>query len=124
MKSSFKNVWRLPLTLALALALASIAWLAPAQARVTAISMGPPTLLFDGRSFGSVGAYEQLRGTITGELDPLDPHNAVRRPVVRTGRPGVAAKAGLDSARSDAETNSAVSGGTSIPLYRESRLCG
>ncbi|QHJ01064.1 hypothetical protein GT347_25615 [Xylophilus rhododendri] len=28
-------------------------------------------------SFGSVGAYEQLTGTISGELDPKDSHNAV-----------------------------------------------
>ena len=51
--------------------------LAPVQARVTGITMGAPTPLFDGRSLGPAGAYEQLRGTVTGELDPLDPHNAV-----------------------------------------------
>lgn len=50
---------------------------APAQARVTSITVGAPTPLFGGQAFGSAGAYEQLRGTITGELDPLDPHNAV-----------------------------------------------
>jgi hypothetical protein len=50
---------------------------APAQARVTSIAMGAPTPLFDGRSLGAAGAYEQLRGTVSGELDPLDPHNAV-----------------------------------------------
>ena len=32
---------------------------------------------FEGRSFGSVGQYEKLRGTAFGELDPADPRNAV-----------------------------------------------
>ena len=32
---------------------------------------------FDGKSFGSVGQYEKLRGIAYGELDPLDPRNAV-----------------------------------------------
>ena len=32
---------------------------------------------FEGRSFGSVGQYEKLRGTAYGELDPADPRNAV-----------------------------------------------
>ena len=32
---------------------------------------------FEGRSFGSVGQYEKLRGTAYAELDPTDPRNAV-----------------------------------------------
>lgn len=32
---------------------------------------------FAGRSFGSVGQYEKLRGVAYGELDPTDPRNAV-----------------------------------------------
>ena len=32
---------------------------------------------FDGKSFGTVGQYEKIRGTAFGELNPLDPHNAV-----------------------------------------------
>lgn len=28
-------------------------------------------------TFGSVGAYERLRGMITGEVDPPDPRNAI-----------------------------------------------
>ena len=32
---------------------------------------------FGGRSFGSVGQYEKLRGAAYGELDPKDPRNAV-----------------------------------------------
>jgi len=47
------------------------------DARVTKITAQPRTLPFGGREFGDVGAYEQIRGTATGELDPLDPRNAV-----------------------------------------------
>lgn len=32
---------------------------------------------FEGRTFGSVGAYEKLVGRATGEVDPNDPRNAV-----------------------------------------------
>ena len=32
---------------------------------------------FEGRTFGSVGAYEKLAGRAFGELDPRDPHSAV-----------------------------------------------
>lgn len=32
---------------------------------------------FSGQSFGSVGQYEQLDGTVTGEIDPKSPLNAV-----------------------------------------------
>ncbi|UDY35643.1 alpha/beta hydrolase domain-containing protein [Dermatobacter hominis] len=31
---------------------------------------------FEGRSFGDVGRYERVRGTITGWVDPADPRNA------------------------------------------------
>lgn len=49
-----------------------------AEARITRISIDPalsqsPT--FDGRTFGSVGAYEKLRGVAYGELDPTDRRN-------------------------------------------------
>ncbi len=50
----------------------------PARARVTAMNLttvGQP--FFDGRTFGAVGPYEKLAGTITGELDPADPRNAL-----------------------------------------------
>ena len=56
--------------------LAPFCW-TPAEARVTAVTAGAPTLLFGGRTFGNVGAYEEIRGTAKGELDPLDPQNAV-----------------------------------------------
>jgi hypothetical protein len=34
------------------------------------------TPVFDGRSFGPIGTYESLSGTVHGELDPLHPLNA------------------------------------------------
>jgi hypothetical protein len=48
--------------------------------RITRIVLDParsqsPT--FGGRSFGSVGQYEKLRGTAYGEIDPMDPRNAL-----------------------------------------------
>src|SRR5260370_40736309 len=47
-----------------------------AEARVTHITIST-TSAFNGRVFGDAGAYEQVRGTATGELDPLDPRNEV-----------------------------------------------
>jgi hypothetical protein len=49
-----------------------------ANARVTQIHITEtesPT--YGGTSFGSVGQYERIEGTITGEVDPKDPLNAV-----------------------------------------------
>ena len=51
-----------------------------AEARITRIEIDralsqSPT--FEGRTFGAVGAYEKLRGTAFGEVDPRDPRNAV-----------------------------------------------
>ena len=65
---------------AIAVAAAGVALLAAAassEARVTQITITNTTSPFDGRVFGDVGAYEQIRGTATGELDPFDPPNAV-----------------------------------------------
>src|SRR5215813_10189551 len=50
---------------------------AAAEARVTSVTISSRTPAFDGRTFGSVGAYEQLRGTVSGELDPGDRRNAI-----------------------------------------------
>jgi len=47
------------------------------EARVTQITMSAPTPLFNGQTFGSAGAYEQIKGTAKGELDPADRHNVV-----------------------------------------------
>src|SRR3989449_3036660 len=49
----------------------------PSDARVTKITILSTTPAFSGRVFGNVGAYEQVRGTARGELDPFDHHNAV-----------------------------------------------
>ena len=49
-----------------------------AEARIIRIeitSVESPT--FEGRTFGTVGPYEKLRGRAYGEIDPTDPHNAV-----------------------------------------------
>ena len=50
---------------------------ATSEARVTHITVSTTTSAFNGRVFGDAGAYEQVRGTATGELDPLDPRNEV-----------------------------------------------
>jgi Alpha/beta hydrolase domain len=51
---------------------------AASEARVTRITITTITSpVFNGQTFGDVGTYEQIRGTATGELDPLDPRNAV-----------------------------------------------
>lgn len=51
---------------------------APAEARIVRIditSRQSPT--FEGRTFGTVGAYEKLRGRAYGEIDPNLPQNAL-----------------------------------------------
>jgi len=49
-----------------------------AQARITNIVINTKiSPAFNGRSFGSVGQYEQLVGTAYGEVDPHDPRNAI-----------------------------------------------
>lgn len=53
-------------------------WLSAAMAKIVRIeitSRQSPT--FEGRVFGSVGAYEKLRGKAYGEVDPNLPQNAV-----------------------------------------------
>jgi hypothetical protein len=66
----------------------------PARARVTSISLTTDgQVFFDGRAFGAVGVYVKLAGTVTGELDPADPRNAVITDLVlapRTARGTVA----------------------------------
>ena len=49
----------------------------PSDARVTKITILSTAPAFGGRAFGAVGAYEEIRGTASGELDPFDHHNAV-----------------------------------------------
>jgi hypothetical protein len=67
---------RMALTGATAGALLLVA--AASEARVTRITISNITSpVFNGQTFGDVGKYEEIRGTATGELDPLDPRNAV-----------------------------------------------
>ena len=51
---------------------------ASAEARIVRIEItSRETPTFEGRAFGEVGPYEKLRGKAYGELDPVDPRNAV-----------------------------------------------
>ncbi|MCC7486271.1 MAG: hypothetical protein IT529_14970 [Burkholderiales bacterium] len=49
----------------------------PAAARLTEIAVASVEPFADGHGFGSVGAYERVKGTFKGELDPADPRNRV-----------------------------------------------
>src|SRR5919106_4052315 len=60
-----------------ATAAALVAWTPVSEARVTSITILSTTPAFGGRVFGDVGAYEQVRGRVTGEFDPLSRHNSV-----------------------------------------------
>jgi hypothetical protein len=54
--------------------------LAPANARITEIDVNTATSqssIYSGQSFGAVGAYRMINGTVKGEVDPHDPLNAV-----------------------------------------------
>jgi hypothetical protein len=60
-----------------ALAMISAIALAPlAQARITSLSY-TTSQPYGTQYFGSVGQYEELDGTATGELDPRDPLNTI-----------------------------------------------
>ncbi|MGH8701295.1 MAG: alpha/beta hydrolase domain-containing protein [Burkholderiales bacterium] len=50
---------------------------APAAARVTEINVTAVEPFADGAAFGDAGAYERVKGTFKGELDPADPRNKV-----------------------------------------------
>ena len=56
-----------------ALALAA----APAGARLTEIHVTAVEPFAEGAAFGEAGAYERVKGTFKGELDPADPRNRV-----------------------------------------------
>ena len=65
-------------TVLIACVAGSVLGLSPdADARVTKIVFGASTNPYPGVIFGSVGAYEQLDGIASGEIDPKDPLNAV-----------------------------------------------
>src|SRR5256886_15042888 len=48
-----------------------------ADARITQFQITSQMLAFGGMSFGAVGPYETIIGRASGEVDPLDPLNAV-----------------------------------------------
>ena len=50
---------------------------AAAPSGITRIEITSTASAFEGKTFGSVGAYEKLRGKAYGELDPGDARNAV-----------------------------------------------
>ncbi len=50
---------------------------APAAARLTEITVTSVEPFADGAAFGDAGAYERVRGTFRGELDPAGPRNKV-----------------------------------------------
>jgi Alpha/beta hydrolase domain len=49
----------------------------PVAARVTEINIAAVEPFADGAGFGTTGAYERVRGTFKGELDPSDARNKV-----------------------------------------------
>src|SRR5437879_9535441 len=51
--------------------------LGTAQARVNKITILKATPAFKGQAFGKTGAYEIVKGTVTGEIDPADRRNAL-----------------------------------------------
>src|SRR5688572_6943555 len=64
------------IAICVAAALGAAASLAEARIpRIEITSMQSPT--FEGRTFGSAGAYEKLRGKAYGEVGPADPQNAL-----------------------------------------------
>jgi hypothetical protein len=77
---SRSTVWR---AAALSIIVAPLAWTPPVEARVTSITIQSVTPAFGGRSFGTnpardnVGPYEQVRGLVSGELDPNSRFNNV-----------------------------------------------
>ena len=65
------------MTPARALLLALTLAAAPAAARVTEINIASVEPFATGAAFGDAGAYERVKGTFRGELDPADPRNRV-----------------------------------------------
>lgn len=54
-----------------------LGWAGSGNARIIKIEVASREPLFEGRTFGNVGAYEQIRGTAIGELHPADRRNAI-----------------------------------------------
>src|SRR5258708_18076282 len=51
--------------------------LGTAQAKVIKITISKSTPAFKGQTFGKTGAYEIVKGTASGEIDPADRRNAL-----------------------------------------------
>ena len=49
----------------------------PLHADVVRITITSRAPAFNGRSFGTAGPYEEIRGLAFGEIDPRDPANAI-----------------------------------------------
>jgi hypothetical protein len=60
-----------------ALALVFVFVGAPAMAKLTTVTIASVEPFAPGTSFGQAGAYERVKGTFKGELDPADPRNRV-----------------------------------------------
>src|ERR1700733_5292786 len=76
--SRFQYYVRSMLFLALLISIAAFGLAPPSYAGVTQINITcvqSPT--FGGASFGSIGQYELIQGTFTGEVDPSNPQNAI-----------------------------------------------
>jgi len=65
--------------------IALLAVAATARAEVTGITY-TSSAPFGATTFGSAGTYEQLDGTVTGEIDPNDPHNRIIQDIQRAPR--------------------------------------
>lgn len=68
----------LAMSSALLIGMAALCSAVPSNAEVKQINItGVQSPTFAGASFGSVGQYELIQGTITGEVDPSNPQDAV-----------------------------------------------
>ena len=72
MSSNLPKVFRKPVVIGLAAAIAVLAWVPPTEARVTKIIIDRTATLT-----GQDIPYETLTGRAFGELDPLDSHNTL-----------------------------------------------
>jgi hypothetical protein len=78
----------LHLSIAAALAAGTLCAVPTAQGRITNIDASAPAIAFGGYSFPGVGQYEEITGIATGEVNPLDPKNAVITDIALAPRNG------------------------------------
>src|SRR5260221_7209605 len=72
MASNVPKLFRKPIVIGMAAAIAVLVWVPPTQARVTKIIIDKTATLT-----GQDIPYETLTGRAFGELDPLDSHNSI-----------------------------------------------